>query len=119
MRKLVSPFLLATTLALGACASSPLGGYGMGGPLETVLGSVLGSTGSYGGYGGYGTQNFQQAAINACGNHASQYGRVSITDVRQQSSSTLRVYGRVQGNYQSDDFACSFRSDGRITDFDL
>lgn len=132
MRKLFAPILLAGTLALGACATSPYGG--MGGPLETVLGSVLGGSvggygngsyggygnGGYGGYGGYGSGNFQQAAINACGSQASRYGQVQIRDVRQQSSSTLRVYGNVYNRYgRSDDFACSFRSDGRITDFDL
>jgi hypothetical protein len=109
-----SPLLIVSTLALSACAS-PLGGMGgMGGPLEAVLGSVLG-----GGNQGYGSSNFQQAAINACGNEASRYGQVSIQDVRQQSSSSLRVYGVVGSNYGSRDFQCTFRSDGRITDFDI
>ncbi len=117
MRKSFAPLLIATTLGLSACAS-PLGGLGggMGGPLEAVLGSVLG--GSQGGYGNNGG-NFQQAAVNACGNEASRYGQVSVRDVRQQSNSTLRVYGVVGSNYGNRNFECSFRSDGRITDFDI
>ena len=118
MRKAITPLILAGALAVGGCAS--YGGYGgMGGPYD-VLGSVLGGVigGSNSGY-GYGNQNFEQAAVNACGNQASRYGRVSITDVRQQSNNTLRVYGVVDNNYRRDDFACSFRSDGRITDFDI
>ena len=114
MRKSVSALLVAGALALGGCAS----GYGgVGGPYD-VLGSVLGAAVGGSGY-GYGNQNFEQAAVNACGNYASRYGRVNISDVRQQSSNTLRVHGTVDNNYQRDDFACSFRSDGQITDFDL
>jgi hypothetical protein len=113
MRKSFSALFTAVgALALGGCMTSPLGG-GMGGPLEAVLGQVLGGSQNNGG------SNFQQAAINACGNHASQYGQVSIRDVRQQSRDTLRVYGVVGSNYDSRNFECSFRSDGRITDFDF
>jgi len=116
MRKLMIPTLVAGALALGGCTSV----------LPAVLGSVLqGGLGQGGGgYGypnqGYGNQDFQQAAVNACGSQASRYGRVSITDVRQASSSTLRVYGMIDsGNYDRRSFTCSFRSDGRITDFNL
>ena len=126
MRKFSAPLILASTLALGACATSPYGASpygGMGGPLEAILGSVIGASGSgYGNqgyYGGYGGQNFQQAAVHACGNTAARYGQVSIADVRQVSSSTLRVYGIVGSRYGGRQFACSFRSDGRITDFDI
>jgi hypothetical protein len=117
MRKLMIPTLLAGALALGGCSSV----------LPAVLGSVLqgglGQAGG-GGYGypdqGYGNQNFQQAAVNSCGQQASRYGRVAINDVRQVSSSTLRVFGTIDtGNYDRRSFACSFRSDGRITDFNL
>lgn len=114
MRKSSILILAAGSLSLGACATSPYGG--MGGPLEAVLGSVLGSNSGYGGYGG---ASFEQAAVNACGSQASRYGQVSIQDVRQSSSSSLRVYGYVRSNYGSRNFACTFRSDGRITDFDI
>ena len=112
MRKSHSAIIAAGALALGGCMTSPLGG-GMGGPIEAVLGQVLGGSQNSNG------SNFQQAAINACGNHASQYGQVSIRDVRQQSNDTLRVYGVVGSNYDSRNFECSFRTDGRITDFDF
>lgn len=116
MRKSLPALVIFGSLAVGGCASNPLlGGYGgMGGPLEAVIGSVLGGSNQ-----GYGNNNFQQAAVNACGGEASRYGQVSIQDVRQQSSSTLRVYGVVGSNYGSRNFQCSFRSDGRITDFDI
>ncbi len=114
MRKSFLPIFLAGTLALGGCSSV----------LPAVLGSVLQGGGQGGGYGGgygdqrYGNQNFQQSAVNACGNQASRYGRVSISNVRQISSSTLNVQGTIEtGNFQRRSFTCSFRSDGRITSF--
>jgi len=110
MRRLA--LVMAGAVALGGCAASPLGG--MGGPLEAVLGSVLG-----GSQNNSHNSNFQQAAVNACGNHAARYGQVQVQDVRQHSNNTLRVYGIVGSNYGSRDFQCSFRSDGRITDFDI
>ena len=107
----LSAILTVGALTLTGCMTSPLGG--MGGPFEAALGSVLGA-------GQQGSGNdFQRAAVNACGNHASQYGQVSIQDIRQQSRDTLRVYGMVGSNYGSRNFGCSFRSDGRITDFDI
>ena len=119
MRKLSVPLLVGSTLALGACAANPYGGYGgVGGPLEAVLGSVLGAGQQGYGQQGYG-QSFQQAAVNACGSAASRYGRVGIRNVRQVSGRTLRVYGTVGTRYGGRNFACSFRSDGRITDFDI
>lgn len=111
MRKSSTAILAAGALALGGCMTSPLGG--MGGPLEQVLGSVLGAGQNDGG------SRFQQQAINACGNQASQYGQVAIQDVRQQSRDTLRVFGTVSSNWDSRNFQCSYRSDGRITDFDI
>jgi hypothetical protein len=133
MRKSLAILTVGSALALGACATSPYGsqygGYGspyggMGGPLEAVLGTVLGAAGSssygYGNQGYYGGGgNFQQAAVNACGNAASRYGQVSIRDVRQISRDTLRVYGLIGSAYRTNDFECNFRSDGRITDFDI
>lgn len=127
MRKLIAPLLLGSALALGACATnpygssyggygSPYGSYGSSAGLGAILSSVLGASGS--GY--YGQNNFQQAAVNACGSVAARYGgQVGIRDVRRVSNSTLRVYGVVGTRYGADDFACSFRSDGRITDFDI
>ena len=126
MRKLSLSLIVGSTLALGACATNPYGGYGsQGGGLDAILGTILGASGSgaYGNqgyYGGYGGQSFQQAAVHACGSTAARYGgQVAIRDVRQSSRSTLRVYGLVGTRYGTRNFACSFRSDGRITDFDI
>jgi hypothetical protein len=109
MRKMkLFPITAAGTLLLGGCAA------GMGGnPMADILGSVLG--------GGAGAQTnastFERAAANACGQQASQYGRVSITRVEQRSSDTVRVDGRIEANNRASQFTCTFRSDGRIVDF--
>ncbi len=124
MRKIHVP-LIGLALALGACATNPYGAYGnpygtyggMGGPLEAVLGGVLG--GGYGGY-GYGSgSSFQQAAVNACGSYAARFGRSTVTSVRQTSGSRMKVYGYSNRGYGRDNWDCTFRSDGRITDFDI
>ncbi len=105
MRKILLPTMMAGTLLLGGCAA-------MGGGL---LGSVLGGgTGNQ----GYSSQEFQRAAVDACGREASRYGRVSITNVQQSSRDTVRVDGRIQTNDgRQRQFTCTFRSDGRIVDF--
>jgi len=123
MRKLI--LIAALPLALGACTTygSP---YGYGADPVTsavgVLGSVLGSQGGYGspyGYNnnayGYGGGGLSQAAVNACGNYASRYGPVSVRNAQQTSRSKVHVYGYAGGR----DFDCSFRSDLRISDFDI
>jgi hypothetical protein len=121
MRKTL-PLVAAMALPLAACATSPYGtGYGAD-PVSTILGSI-GTLGSgYGGHSGYGYGyggGFSQAAAGACANYASRYGAVRITSVRQTSSDKVHVYGYVSRGFGSDDFDCSFRSDGRISDFDL
>ena len=129
MRKSILP-LAALPLALGGCTTSPYGmGYG-GDPVTSaigVLGSVLGSSqggyGSpYGGYNsgyGYGASGFGQAAVSACANYASRYGRVQVSQVRQTSSTKVHVYGYASNGYSGRQFDCSFSSSGRITDFDI
>ena len=121
MRKSLS-LIAALTLPLAACATSPYGsGYGAD-PVSTILGSIGTLGGGYGGYGqsGYGYGGgFSQAAAQACANYASRYGAVRVTNVRQTSSDKIHVYGTVSRGYGGDDFDCSFRSDGRISDFDI
>lgn len=120
MRKTL-PLVAALTLPLAACATSPYGtGYGAD-PVSTILGSIgtLGSGYGQSGYGyGYGG-GFSQAAVQACANYASRYGMVRVTNVRQTSSDKIHVYGTVSRGYGGDGFDCSFRSDGRISDFDI
>lgn len=112
MRKLIFPTLMAGSLMLGGCAT----GYGND-PLAGILGSVLGGQGNRSASGSVNSQ-FETAAVNACGQQASQYGQVTISNVQQISNDTLRVDGRVGANtYQQRSWGCSFRADGRITDF--
>ena len=109
MRKSILPLLAMSALSVSACTT------GLGGP--GVLGSVLGNVLSTGQ--GRGGPDFQTMAIEACGAEASRYGRVNVSDVQAVSRSTLRVFGTVDtGSYQRHAFACNFREDGRITDFD-
>lgn len=119
--------LAAAALPLAACTTSP---YGYG---ADPVGSIIGSIGTLGsGYGqspygyGYGSGygyggNFSQAAAQACASVASRYGgAVQVTSVRQADrNDRLRVRGYVQRGYGADDWGCTFRSDGRITDFDI
>ena len=112
MPKFITSLLLAGCFALGGCAA----GIGQD-PLTGILGSVLGGGGAYGSPGSAGT-SFERAAVDACGSYASRYGRVSITNVRQNSRTALTVYGTIDdGRYQPRGFTCSFTSDGRIGDF--
>jgi hypothetical protein len=103
IRKIMMPALLAGSLAVSGCAN----------PLGSLLNTVLGGSG-----GGH-NANFQQAAVNACGNQASQYGRVQIDNVSQRSSTTLRVHGRIDDGYRIRAFTCDFRDDGRIVSFNM
>jgi hypothetical protein len=109
MRKMaLLPIVAAGTFLLGGCAA------GMGGnPMADILGSVLNGSGGAQASG----STFERAAVNACGQQASQYGRVSITNVEQRSADTVRVDGRIETDRGGGQFTCTFRSDGRIVDF--
>ena len=109
--------LAGLALPLAACATSPYG-YGYGGSPYGVLGSIGALGSGYGNY-GYGGSGFSQAAVNACAGTASRYGRVSIREVRQVSSSAVKVWGYASNGYRNEGWDCTFRSDGRITDFDI
>ena len=106
MRKFMIPAAAVATLALGGCAS-----YGNGG----LLGGLLGGGNDYGYSGG---NDFERAAVKACGDEASRYGRVSINQVDEQNRDYVYVTGRIDSrNYNQDEFTCVFRSDGRVVDF--
>lgn len=121
MRKSL-PLIAAMSLPLAACAT----GYGAD-PLSQIIGSIgsLGSAGygQYGypaGYSGYGYgSGFSQAAASACANYASRYGRVSLRNVQQLDGNHLKVFGYVSNGYRNEGWDCTFRSDGRVVDFDL
>lgn len=112
--RITLPLIAAGALALGACAVNPYGtGYGAyGNNYNPVYGSV-GALGS-----NYAT-GFSQAAANACANYASRYGRVSIRNVQQLDANHAKVFGYVNQGYRNEGWDCTYRSDGRITDFDL
>ena len=125
MRKCL-PLLAAAALPLAGCATSPYGYNGYGSPYGSAYGygyndpvtAVIGALGqSYGGY-GYGSGS-SQAAVNACGSYAARFGRSTVTSVRQTSGSRMKVYGYSNRGYGRDNWDCTFRSDGRITDFDI
>ena len=119
MKKSVLSIALLGSLSLAGCTA-----YGSD-PFGSVLGSVLNSGNRYdpygGGYYGQGGPSFQQSAVESCAYQAQRYGRVSVAGVQQVSGDTLRVYGAIDmnGGYQRRGFGCSFRADGRITDFDI
>ena len=135
----------AVAAVVGAITNATRGGayggvYGNGGYGTGTYGNGTYGNGTYGGYGypnqgagyGYGNQNFESAAVNACASQAQRYGRVSIDNVELRSRSTMRVRGMIEANagynaggygsygagIERRTFDCSFRSDGRITDFD-
>lgn len=114
MRKSFTTLLLAGSLTLGGCATG-LGGLAGQQVLGSVLGGVLGGRG----HTGQGGPDFQNMAVEACGQEASRYGRPSVSDVRQVDRDTLRVYGNINDGYRQRNFGCNYRSDGRITDFDV
>lgn len=109
--RLSIPLIAACALPLAACATSPYG-YGYGSNAYNPY-STIGALG-----GAYGT-NFSQAAASTCANHASRYGQVSVRNVRQINANHMKVFGSVSRGYRSEGWDCTFRSDGRITDFDL
>ena len=114
------------------------GTYGNGTYGNGTYGNGTYGNGTYGngGYGypnqGYGNQSFERAAVDACGAQAQRYGRVSVDNVEMRSRDTLRVRGMIEANagynaagygsygnaIERRTFTCSFRSDGRVTDFD-
>ena len=123
MRK--SLFLVAAgALPLAACATSPYGsGYGYGAdPVSAIIGSIGTMGSAYSPYGsgyGYGGGGFSQAAAQACAGYASRYGAVRVTSVRQTDGDRMKVYGYVSRGFGSDNWDCTFRADGRISDFDI
>ena len=114
MRKIfLIPAILAGTLTLGGCAQ-----YG-GGLLGTGYGNDRYDD-RYGSNYGYNRGgDFERAAADACGREASRYGRARVDEVNQEGRDTVIVTGYIDSRKRRGDgrFGCTFRSDGRITDF--
>ena len=109
MRKLLAPTMLAGALALGGCTTG----------LDGLLGGILGNDTYGSGYDDRNLSRFERAAVEACAQEASRYGRVDIRDVRQTERDIVRVTGRIDNrDRQRDEFSCDFRDDGRIVDFE-
>ena len=114
MRKMMLPFAIASAMLATGCS-----GYGTGSLLGGVFDGTDQGYGSDYGYRYRSDNEFERAAVNACGREASRHGRVSINSVDQESRDTVIVTGRIDTrNRDRDQFGCTFRSDGRIVDFD-
>ena len=108
--RLSLPLIAACALPLAACAASPYG-YGYGSD------PVYGNIGALGG--AYGFSGMNQAGANACANYASRYGRSSVSRVQQLDANHIKVFGYTSRGLRNEGWDCTYRSDGRITDFDL
>ena len=111
MRQFSLPLLAVAALSLGGCATA---GYGND-PLGGLLGGIFGNNSN-----DRNLDRLERAAVQRCGDEASRYGRVQITDVRRDGRDIVLVYGRIETRDRNrDQFQCAYRSDGRILDFDL
>lgn len=120
MKKFLVPMTLAGALSLGGCTA--MDQYGLASSYGSpTYGSGYGGSGYGGSAYGQGGPSFQDVAVENCAMHAQRYGRVSVGSVRQIRADTMGVYGAVDMNnsYQRRAFECHFRSDGRVTGFDL
>ena len=118
MRKLMTPILVTSGLAISGCSTVlPI-------VLSTVVqqgvGAAVGAA-KRSGESAIPPQQLQAAAVNACTQAASQHGQATVNTLQQIGSSTVRANGTIaaNGSYPQRSFTCSFRSDGKITDFRL
>ncbi len=113
MRKLTMSALFAGAIMLGGCAY----GYGDGYGYNDGYGDGYG--GGYG-YSYRDNNDFERAAVNACGREASQYGRIQITYAEERDRGVYTVQGNINVRDRSrDQFTCRFDASGRIIDFRL
>lgn len=115
MRKTTISALLAGTLMLGGCAYGTGVGYGDEYGYDDRYG------GNYGGDYGYSyrdNNDFERAAVNACGREASRYGRIRITYAEERDRGVFTVQGEISNrDRRVDVFTCRFDASGRIIDF--
>lgn len=121
MRKLSVSALFASAIMVGGCAYGYGDGYGYNDGYGDGYGGGYG--GSYGGSYGYSYRNnndFERAAVNACGQEASRYGRIRITYAEERERGIYTVQGEIDNrDPRRDQFTCEFSSSGRIVDFRL
>jgi hypothetical protein len=118
------------------------------GGIQAILGAFSRDGGRYGYGNQYRYRDDYQNAVNSCGYQAQRYGQggqVSVTDIDRRGANSYRVrgvinagygsyggyggndrydrYDRNDGRYGGYDqrvaFACTARSNGRVTDFDI
>jgi hypothetical protein len=124
----------------GVDAGDIISGIAVIGGIAAITSAIGRDDGRYGyGYGNRYRSNYNYA-VQACANEAQRMGRgrVQITDVDRAGNDRYRVRGLVQGGYGGgydrydrggygydrggygrDDFTCTARGNGRITDFRL
>jgi hypothetical protein len=117
MRILPVSALIAGAIMLGGCAY----GYGDGYGYDDGYGPGYGD--GYGGGYGYSyrdNNDFERAAVNACGREASRYGRVRITYAEERERGLYTVQGQIEiRDPRRDQFTCEFGARGQIVDFRL
>ena len=118
MRKLMTATLVTSGLAVSGCATVlPM-------VLSTVVSQGVGAAvgaAKRAGENAIPPQELQAGAVNACTQQASQHGQATVNTLQQMGRSTLRANGTIaaNGSYPQRSFTCTFRSDGKITDFRL
>ena len=108
MRKILMPLLVAGALPLGGCQYA-----GLAPALAQVIHEASGGP-------HYAGDEFVRAAAEGCRGRAARHGRVEVGRVEPQGSNMMRVTGMIEDPYglRNRNFACLYRSDGRIADFE-
>ena len=118
MRKLMTPILVMSGLAISGCATVlPMV---LSSVVQQGVGAAMGAA-KRAGEGAVPSQQLQAAAVNACTQQASPHGQATVNTLQQIGSGTLRANGTIaaNGSRPPRSFTCTFRSDGQITDFRL
>ena len=118
MRKRMTAILVSSALGISGCATVlPL-------VLSTVVqqgvGAAVGAA-KRAGDNAIPPEQLQAAAVSACTQQASQHGQATVTTLQQVGGSALRANGTIaaNGSHPQRSFTCTFRGDGKITDFRL
>lgn len=109
MRKPLLPVALAGAVSLGGCAYAGLA--------PALVEAVTETAGQR----RYTAEEFGPAAAEACRGRAARHGRVEISRVEPNDSSSMRVYGTIEDPYGGPPrtFSCVFDRGGNIPSFRL